>query len=171
MKKYSLVIFPSNEVQEVANSYRKRYDSHFALISPFIRLADTFELDEAKLPGLAQSLQQAADATEAFSVKFHRASTFHPTSNTLYLAVQNKEPFENLHQTLVEYLGLRPQSFAYVPHVTIGRNLTDDECKDVAGQLSMVKFDLDSFIDSFHLVSQNEDGTWQVEQSFELKRK
>ncbi|MGD8189823.1 2'-5' RNA ligase family protein [Brevibacillus ginsengisoli] len=169
MKKYSLVIFPSNEVQEVANSYRKRYDSHFALISPFIRLVDTFELDEEKVPGLVQNIQQAAESTDAFTVKFHRVSTFHPTSNTLYLAVQNKEPFEKLHLTLVEYLGLRAQSFAFVPHVTIGRNLTDDECKDVAGQLRMMKFDLDSEIDSFQLISEEEDKTWKVVQSFNLK--
>lgn len=169
--KYSIVIFPSSHVQEVANSYRKRYDSHFALIPPFIRLIDTFELDESKLTGLVQSLQQAAEATEAFSVKFHRASTFHPTSNTLFLAIQNKEPFIHLHDIIVEYLGMKNQTYAYVPHLTIGRELTDDECKDIAGQLSMVKFDLDSEIDRFHLIYEAPDETWQVQHSFELKRK
>ncbi len=168
--KYSVVIYPSSKVQEVANSYRKRYDTHYALIPPFIRLVDNFDLDEAKLPDLVQSLQQVADSTDAFSVKFHRASTFHPTSNTIFLAVQNKEPFEKLNRRLSEFIKVPNESFAYVPHLTIGRDLTDDECKDISGQLGMVKFDLTSEIDRFHLVYQLEDGIWNVHQTFQLKK-
>lgn len=163
---YSVVVFPSSKVQEVANSYRKRYDSHFALIPPFIRLIDNFEMDDSKLPQLTQVVQQIASSTNPFSVTFHRASTFHPTSNVIFLAVQNKAPFEKLHQELVEIIGKQSQAFAFVPHLTIGRELTDDECKDVSGQLSMVKFDLTSDIDRIHLVKESEDGSWSVVQSF-----
>lgn len=168
--KYSVVIFPSSKVQEFANQYRKRYDSTYALIPPFIRLKEAFELDEAKLPELVEHLQQVADQTESFTAKFHRFNTFHPTNNVIFLAIQNKQPFEELHQKITECCPSRPETYAYVPHLTIGRDFADDELKDVYGQLNMLKVDLSTEIDRFHLIYQLEDGIWSVYQSFQLKK-
>jgi 2'-5' RNA ligase len=168
--KYSVVVFPSSNVQEVANSYRKRYDSAYALIPPFVRLRESFELSEDRLPELIRHLQDVAESTEAFDVTFHRVATFHPTSNVVYLAIQDKTPFEELHGKLSAFPVGTKETYAYVPHLTIGRNLNDDECKDVYGQLSMVKFDLHSSVDHIHLVSEGEDGKWKVHQSFPLKK-
>lgn len=167
--KYSIVVFPSGEVQEAANSYRKRYDPTYALIPPFIRLKEAFELDQSRLPELVSHLEQVADSTESFPVHFHRVSSFHPTNNVIYFAVQNKEPFEKLHQKIV---GCVPEkeTYAFVPHLTIGRDLSDDELRDVTGQLSMAKIDFHSTVDSFHLVHELENGTWGVHQTFQLKK-
>jgi 2'-5' RNA ligase len=168
--KYSIVVFPSSKVQEVANSYRKRYDPTYALIPPFIRLKEAFELEESELPKLVTHLEQVANSTQSFTAHFHRVSSFHPTNNVIYFAVQNKEPFEQLHQKIVEHCVPHKETYAYVPHLTIGRDLSDDELRDVTGQLSMVKFDLTSDIDRFHLVYQLEDGIWSVYQTFLLKK-
>lgn len=168
--KYSVVIFPSVKVQEVANSYRKRYDPTYASIPPFIRLKEAFDLEEAILPHLVDKLQTVADSTEAFDIHFHRASTFHPTTNTIFLAFQNKESVEKLHQKIGEAIDSKEETFAYVPHLTIGRDLTNDECKDIFGQLSMTKFDLTSEVDRFHLIYQLEGGIWSVYQTFLLKK-
>ncbi|MGE5704858.1 MAG: 2'-5' RNA ligase family protein [Clostridia bacterium] len=168
--KYSIVIFPSSKVQEFANQYRKRYDSTYALIPPFIRMKEAFELDEARLPELVDNLQQVADHTDCFTAKFHRFNTFHPTNNVIFLAVQNKQPFEELHEQLAECCSNRPETFAFVPHLTVGRDLSDDELKDVYGQLTMHKVDLETEIDRFHLVYQLEDGIWSVHQSFQLHK-
>ncbi|MGO0062167.1 2'-5' RNA ligase family protein [Brevibacillus fluminis] len=168
--KYSVVIFPSSKVQEFANQYRKRYDSTYALIPPFIRLKEAFELDDAKLPELVEHLQQVAEHTDSFTAKFHRFSTFHPTNNVIYLGIQNKEAFEELHQQVIECCSSRPETYAFVPHLTIGRDFADDELKDVYGQLSMAKVDLETEIDRFHLIYQLEDGIWSVYQSFQLRK-
>ncbi|MBO8164939.1 MAG: 2'-5' RNA ligase family protein [Brevibacillus sp.] len=168
--KYSVVVFPSSHVQEVANSYRKRYDPTYALIPPYIRIKEAFDLDEEELPQLVDHLQQVANSTDAFSVRFHRVSTFHPTNNVIYLGIQNKEPFEAIHQKIMAYFKTQTEMYAYVPHLTIGRDLPDDELKDVVGQLSMAKFDLESKIDRFHLVYQLEDGIWTVYQTFLLRK-
>lgn len=167
--KYSIVVFPSSDVQEAANSYRKRYDPTYALIPPFIRLKEAFELDESKLPELVSHLEQVASSTESFPVHFHRVSSFHPTNNVIYFAVQNKEPFEKLHQKIV---GCVPdkETYAFVPHLTIGRDLSDDELRDVTGQLSMARIDFHSDVDRFHLVHELENGTWGVYQTFLLKK-
>ncbi|WP_019123423.1 2'-5' RNA ligase family protein [Brevibacillus massiliensis] len=168
--KYSVVIFPSSKVQETANSYRKRYDTAYAHIPPYIRLKEAFDLEEEKLPQLVSHLQQVADTTSAFSARFHRVSTFHPTNNVIYLAIQNKEPFVELHEKINACCGESKELYAFVPHLTIGRDLTDDELKDVYGQLSMVKFDLTSEIDRFHLIYELADGIWSVYQTFLLKK-
>ncbi|AWX57305.1 MULTISPECIES: YjcG family protein [Brevibacillus] len=167
---YSIVIFPSSKVQEVANSYRKRYDPGYALVPPYIRLKEAFELDEAKLPELVSHLEQVASSTDSFSAHFHRVSSFHPTNNVIYLAVQNKEPFNELHQKIANQCVNEKETYAYVPHLTIGRDLSDDELRDVTGQLSMAKIDLNSEIDRFHLIYQLEDGIWSVYQTFLLKK-
>ncbi|NGQ95429.1 hypothetical protein G3578_09705 [Brevibacillus sp. SYP-B805] len=168
--KYSIVVFPSSKVQEVANSYRKRYDPAYALIPPYIRLKETFELEEAKLPELVSHLEKVASSTDSFTTHFHRISSFHPTSNVIFFAIQNKEPYETLHKKIMEHCVNQQETYAYVPHLTIGRDLADDELKDVTSQLSMVKLDLSSEIDRFHLVYQLEDGIWSVYQTFLLRK-
>ncbi|EPR29472.1 2'-5' RNA ligase [Geobacillus sp. WSUCF1] len=47
--KYGIVIFPPKRIQDFANSYRKRYDSHYALIPPHITLKYPFEADEEQI--------------------------------------------------------------------------------------------------------------------------
>lgn len=168
--KYSIVVFPSSKVQEVANSYRKRYDPAYSLIPPYIRLKEAFELDESQLPHLVSHLELVANSTEAFTANFHRVSSFHPTNNVIYLAVQNKEPFEQLHAKIVEKVVQEKETYAFVPHLTFGRDLSNDELRDITGQLSMVKFDLTSDVDRFHLIYELEDGIWSVYQTFLLKK-
>lgn len=167
---YSIVVFPSSKVQEVANSYRKRYDSAYALIPPYIRLKEGFELEESKLPELVSHLEQVASSTESFTAHFHRVSSFHPTTNVIYLALQNKEPFIALHQKIANQCVNEKETYAYVPHLTIGRDLSDDELHDLTGQMSMAKIDLTSEVDRFHLIYQLEDGIWSVYQTFLLKK-
>ena len=36
--KFGVVIFPSKKLQDLANSYRKRYDPHYSLITPHLTL-------------------------------------------------------------------------------------------------------------------------------------
>ncbi len=38
--KFGVVIFPSKKLQDLANSYRKRYDSHYALIPPHLNVKE-----------------------------------------------------------------------------------------------------------------------------------
>ncbi len=168
--KYSVVIFPAKNVQEFANSYRKRYDSAYAAIPPYIRLKEAFDVEEGQLAALVNHLQHVADKTDSFQAKFHRFATFHPTNNVIYLALQNKQPFEQLHKQISESCGKTEETYAFVPHLTIGRDMNDDELKDVYGQLSMEKVDLTAEIDRFHLIYELVDGIWSVHQTFQLKK-
>jgi 2'-5' RNA ligase len=86
------------------------------------------------------------------------------------LALQNKEPFVQLHQKIASQCVSEKETYSYVPHLTIGRDLSNDELRDITGQLSMAKIDLTSEVDRFHLIYQLEDGIWSVYQTFLLKK-
>lgn len=82
---YGIVIFPSEEVQEFANNYRKRYDSHFAFIPPHITVKSTFPLDDESLPKAVEFLNKVTSEIAPFSIEFNRFSTFFPTNNVVYI--------------------------------------------------------------------------------------
>lgn len=166
--KYSIVLFPSKEVQEIANSYRKRYDPAYALVQPYIRLKEEFEAEDTQIATLSAQLEDIVRSTPAFSINFHRASTFHPTTNVIFLSFQNKEAVENLHAKILKYFGDHQEKFVFVPHLTIGRNLSESELKDVVDQLAMMKFDLPSEITELHLIKEEADGKWSIVKSFPL---
>lgn len=168
--KYSVVIFPSGRVQEVANSYRKRYDPTFALIPPYIRLKEAFELGDAQLPELVAHLEDVAQRTEAFTIRYHKVSSFYPANNTLYFAIENKEPLEQLHHRVIEHDAKHKETYAYIPHLTIGRDLSSDELKDLTGQMKMLQLDLSSEINEFHLIHERENGVWSISQTFTLRK-
>ncbi|MED1663256.1 2'-5' RNA ligase family protein [Brevibacillus laterosporus] len=166
--KYSIVLFPSKEVQEIANSYRKRYDPAYALVQPYIRLKEAFEADDTQIATLSAQLEDIAKSTSSFSINFHRASTFHPTTNVIFLSFQNKEAVEDLHANILKNFGDHQEEFAFVPHLTIGRDLSESELKDVVDQLGMMKFDLPSEITSLYLMKEEVDGKWSIVRSFPL---
>ena len=65
--KYGIVLFPSKKLQDIANSYRKRYDPNYALIPPHLTLRTPFEVSEDEISGVVATLERA----------FKRAETGH----------------------------------------------------------------------------------------------
>ncbi len=51
--KFGVAMFPSKELQDKVNQYRKRYDAHYALIPPHITIKDGFEADESEKENVA----------------------------------------------------------------------------------------------------------------------
>lgn len=43
---YGIVLFPSKSFQDLANGYRRRYDSHYANIAPHITVKERFSLED-----------------------------------------------------------------------------------------------------------------------------
>src|SRR5690625_4648679 len=91
--KYRISIFPSKEIQDTANSYRKRYDPKYALIPPHITLKAAFEADKVKIKELITELRNIAAKTKPFQINIHKVSTFAPVTNTIYFKV---EPIQEL---------------------------------------------------------------------------
>ncbi|MFD1017891.1 YjcG family protein [Thalassobacillus hwangdonensis] len=166
--KYGIAIFPSKKMQDVANSYRKRYDPHYALIPPHITLKEAFEAEEEEMADIVGELKQIAKDTKPFDIRIEKVSSFTPVTNTIYLKVEPDEEIFNLNEKL--HSGNLPDNkeYAYVPHITIAQKLSYDEYSDVYGSLSMLKFDITEKVDRFQLLYQLENGSWTVHETFVL---
>lgn len=165
--KYGIVIFPSKKLQDLANSYRKRYDAHYALIPPHLTLK-AFNASDEQMNTITKTLEEIADQTDPFQLSVKKVSSFQPVNNVIYLKVEPTKQLEELHQNVNEnIIGDKPE-YAFVPHITIGQKLSNDEHSDVYGSLRMLRIDHEEVIDRFHLLYQLENGTWSVYETFRL---
>lgn len=164
--KFGVVIFPTHEIQNVVNDYRKRYDPHYALIAPHITLKDSFELEESQLPKLVNTLRSIASESKPFTLEAHKISHFHPNSNTIYLAVHDEPNLLHLHEQLHKSPLLEQESkYSFIPHITLGQKMPDDELHDIYNRLQMRKFSYTFEVNRFHLLYQLENLTWAVHET------
>lgn len=165
--KYGVVIFPSKKLQDLANSYRKRYDPHYALIPPHLTLKEAFETD-IEADHLTDILNDVAKKHEPFQLKISKVSSFQPINNTIYFKAEKEIKLENLHEELYQQLPGGEPEHPFIPHVTIGQKLSNDEHSDVYGSLRMLGVEHEEIIDRFHLVYQLENGSWTVYETIRL---
>ncbi|MGM9987277.1 MAG: YjcG family protein [Bacillaceae bacterium] len=170
--KYWVMIFPSKKIQDLANSYRKRYDSSYAYIPPHVTLKKNFTVeDEAQLEKYVQEFQRIASEGEPFILKTTKVSSFYPASNTLYFKVEPNVELQVLYDKLHSGIFEAEKHHAFVPHITIAKHLSDQEHGDVYSQLRMKDFHYEEWVDRFHLLYELENGTWTVYETFRLGQK
>lgn len=165
--KYGIVIFPSKALQDKANAYRKRYDSHYALIPPHLTLLGSFEEDDDQIKVLADQIRDAAMRFSPFQLKVTKFSSFQPVNNVIYMKVESTHEIVDLHEGL-NSLVKHPQEYSFVPHITVGQNLSNDEHSDVYGSLRLQQINYEETVDRFHLLYQLDNGQWTVYETFRL---
>ncbi|GKU78402.1 2'-5' RNA ligase family protein [Paenibacillus sp. L3-i20] len=167
---YGIVLYPDKEVQDAANSWRVRHDSHYSIIPAHITLREAEEWDESTLQNAISHLQHVATTLKPFSIHFNRVSTFFPVSNTLYLSLVDPQAVTDLKQAICSGpLVPAASDVVYTPHLTIGRDMEADELHDLYGNLRMSSIAFTTVIDRFHLLYKTEQGGWTALQSFPLK--
>ncbi|WP_066368619.1 YjcG family protein [Neobacillus fumarioli] len=166
--KFGVVIFPSKKLQDLANSYRKRYDSHYALIPPHLTLKSAFEATEEEAKEFAEKLREIARNTNEISLKTTKISSFYPVNNVIYLKIEPTEELVKLQSDINQESIGQEQEYAFVPHITIGQNLSNEEYSDVYGQLRMKKIEHEETVDRFHLLYQLDNDSWTVYETFRL---
>lgn len=166
--KFGVVIFPSKNLQDLANSYRKRYDPHYALIPPHLTLKNAFEATEDEAIQFAVKLRHIAESHQPFTLKTSRISSFAPVNNVIFFKVEQAEELTRLHGDINENFSNQNLEYAFVPHITIGQKLSNDEHHDVYGSLKMNRVEHEESIDRFHLLYQLENGSWTVYETFRL---
>jgi 2'-5' RNA ligase len=166
--KYGIALFPSKKLQDFANSYRKRYDPNYALVPPHLTLKTAFEASEDELQTLAYELRKTAQTVNPLTISIKKVSSCRPVNNVIYLKVEPTEELDHLHNSLHRGLFGEQPEFAFVPHITIGQKLSDDEHSDVLGRIKMIDIQFEEVIDRFHLLYQLENGSWTVYETFLL---
>ena len=99
--KIGVVAFPSKHLQDLANNYRKRYDPHYAQITPHITLKDAFDVDEAKVKGISDILQKVSETFGPLKIQTSRVSSFYPITNTIFFKIEPTPQLENLQKAYV----------------------------------------------------------------------
>lgn len=168
--KFGVVIFPSKKLQDLANSYRKRYDPHYALIPPHLTLKDAFEATEDEAVQFAVKLRHIAENHQPFLLKTTKISTFKPVNNVIYFKVESTGELTALHEEINQEFSVQTLEYAFVPHITIGQKLSNLEHSDVYGSLQMTSVEHEETVSRFHLLYQLENGSWTVYETFRLGR-
>ena len=166
--KYGIAMFPSKKLQDLANSYRMRYDPHYALIPPHLTLKATFEVADEQINEISSKLSQIAKSHQPFHLNISKVSSFQPVNNTIYFKVEPSPELNDLQKNLEKQLPGAETDYAFVPHITIAQKLSSDEHSDVFGQLSMLGINHDEVINRFHLLYQLDNGSWTVYETFHL---
>lgn len=167
--KYGIVAFPSKELQDLANGYRKRYDPHYALITPHMTIKGVFDASDKEIDEVAKAVGEVTKKHGPFELNVTKISTFAPITNVIYFKAEPNEKLVNLHDDLnYDFFGDEPKH-SFVPHITIAQNLTSGEHDDIIGQLKMIGADHTETIDRLHLLYQLDDGSWTVYETFRLE--
>jgi 2'-5' RNA ligase len=166
--KYKIVIFPKKELQDFANSYRKRYDPHYALIPPHLTLKSPFETTEKEGKALADKLHPLAKTFNPFEINVSKFSSFKPVNNIIYLKVNPANELKELNKAIESFFITDKHDYSFVPHITIGQNLSSDEHSDIYGSLRMQNIHHIEVVDRFHLLYQLENQSWTVYETFRL---
>jgi len=169
--RYGIAVFPSKKMQDLANSLRKRYDPHYALIPPHLTLKAPFELDESQIKDALGKINDIAKSSSPFTLRVLKVGSFHPVNNVIYLRVQHTEGLMAVHDKLNEGNLKREEPYSFVPHITIAQNLSDAEHADVYNSLRMRKIEHEETIARFQLLYQLENESWTVYETFHLGRK
>ena len=166
--KYGIVAFPSKKLQDLANTYRKRYDPHFAHITPHMTLKDPFEADDTQIYEISKKLHDIAQNFAPLTIHASRISSFFPITNAIYFRIEPTPQLTNIYTTLQDELSIGAPKHVFVPHITIAQKITDSEHDDIFGQLRMIGVDEQDTIDRIHLLYQLEDGSWTTYETFRL---
>lgn len=166
--KFGIIAFPSKQLQDLANTYRKRYDPHYAQITPHITLKDSFDMDEQQINEIVATLEQISSKYGPLKIHASRVSSFYPTTNTLYFRIEPTVQLESIQKALQDSIPFGAPKFVFVPHITIAQNLSDSEHNDILSQLRMIGVNVEETIDRIHLLYQLEDGSWTTYDTFKL---
>jgi 2'-5' RNA ligase len=171
---FGIAVFPSKEVQDFANSYRKRYDPHYNLIQPHMTLIEKQEWNERQLAEVIEHLGRITQEVEPFTIHFNRFSTFYPVNNVIYLALSDPQPFVEFYKRICT--GVldnceEARRFRFNPHLTVGQEMGNDELHDVLSSVRTIPVDFTFKVDRIHLLYQTENGAWTAHQTFILGKK
>jgi len=131
---YTLVAHPDKMVQEKVMAekeiFYKEYKNPASVeTNPHI-IVSVFFAKEAMEDTLIRWMQRICNQQQSFSVTLNNYSGFPP--HTIYLRVQNENPFQKLTTHLkalnnyISSCACPPMQFIYKPHVSIAKNLPED---------------------------------------------
>ncbi|WP_085521681.1 YjcG family protein [Tuberibacillus sp. Marseille-P3662] len=169
--RYGIAMFPSKELQDKANAYRKRYDPHYSNVPPHITLKEPFELENDEIDLMIKQFRSIADNHEPVDIEVKKVSSFHPVNNVIYFKIDEHPNLMRLQENLHENELGDDREYQFVPHITIAQDLSDEEHADILQSLKMMDVHHKETIDRFQLLYQLDNESWTVYETFHLQKK
>lgn len=166
--KYGVAIFPSENIQAEANAYRKRYDPKYTLIKPHITIKPAFSLLDQSIDTLTEKLSEIAKNVKPFTITISKVRSFAPVTYTIFFKVDEHDSLTYLNEKMHEEPFSTEREHPFVPHITIGQNLAEDEFSDIYGSLRMKDIYFEHKVDKFHFMQLQEDGSWATYETYHL---
>ncbi|PSL50891.1 2'-5' RNA ligase [Salsuginibacillus halophilus] len=170
---YGIACFPSKTIQDMANTFRKRYDSRYELIPPHLTLMEPFELSPGEEEEAVQTMREIGKSIPPYPLHVYKVDSFHPKENKIFLKVDRHQHLQKLHQDLHQsWLGDRILTQKeFTPHITLCQDLRDDEHFDVLDQLKMTMTEETAYVDRMQLFYQLDNEAWTVYETIHLTGK
>lgn len=166
--KYGIALFPSKHLQDLVNSYRKRYDPRYALIPPHVTLLPAFNMEPSEVNHLITKVQQISSTIEPIRLEVTKVKSFQPVNNVIYLKVEDDYSLIELQKQLSSLIQPENDNYPFVPHITLAQELSDEEHSDIIEVLKMKEFQFQETVDRFQLLYQLENQSWTVYETFHL---
>lgn len=141
---------------------REEYDAktHKA-IGPHLTIGGPVETD-VSTESILSKAQAIASKIRRFHVTGGSVANFLPTSNTIFIEIENCELLQNLHAVLSHGLNWE-EKYKYHPHITITEYLSQEQTQSSFLELNNKwnRVPTKHFIDELSFLAKNESGIWE----------
>jgi len=154
MKKYYIAFFPEIDERHWVSKFRDQYDPKSQFIAPHLTLFFPSEFES--FDELSAEVERVTSNTKKFKVIF-RAAMMMPELGSCSIFLVPSEGFSEvlrLHSLLYaeKYAHLLRLDIPFVPHMTIGSNLSLSEGKKLVDKLNSKQFELKFILDRLSIV-------------------
>ncbi len=158
MKKYYIAHFPKINREHWIVKFREKFDDKSHLVAPHITLFFPTEIDSPELFG--KEVKRMTSNFRKFKIRFRSAMMMPengPNGSLGFIFLVPDEGFGNvlrLHDLLYSerFAHLLRLDIPFVPHMTIGSNLSLSEAKKQVDALNSLNFDLEFTFNTLSIV-------------------
>lgn len=177
MIKRCIMIFPEFENGHIIDKIREKYDPLAQHVRPHITLVFPFE-SSISTEDLRQHLSDTLLNVQPFSIKLQGVEPVRSFGNYLFLHIsEGKEEIIQIHKKLytgilAEFMPVWLKGNNYLPHMTVGNIVEEDEFLKAAEEVKKIKDIFHTTVNriSVEIIDQNEDSIIEMHVSLTAER-
>jgi len=126
---FGVIVPVPDNLSLLADRVRRPYDPNFRLIGPHVTVLPPRPLSLTRRQVL-EAVKRVAERTPPFHLRLGKVKTFRPVTPVVFVGFRRgADDLERLHRRLSRAPLRGPESFPYVPHLTLAQDLDDDRLR------------------------------------------
>ena len=167
-KTYAVVVYLPHALSDTIAPLREQFDPLYNLVAPHITVVFPFETNRP-LSELTSLIKSETDLQKSFLIQLDTVGDFYPKSPTIYWNVKKNSNLSELYYRLHVCLGIPIPFKTYLPHVTIGREISHHRVIIVKEKIASYLADDKFFAGSVDLIAPLVDDKWVSVRTFPFK--